>query len=239
MPLYLTVATRMPSNNPSLSTLSLIPGFAELTHAQKTTIQRDAKQLTIGQGDTIFSDHSACNDFIFLLNGEAQVQKISANGHEIILYHLTKGNTCGLTASCLLGQAEQHANLIAETLIEIILLPHTAFKYYMQCSVAFNAFVITAIDRDFNALLHLMEDMNSSSIENRLVHQIISNITGKAKENPIVIKVTHHSLATELGTAREVVSRCLEKLAQKKYLRLHRGTIEILNLPALKNLIKK
>ena len=45
--------------------------------------------------------------------------------------------------------------------------------------------------------------------------------------------MTHEVLATELGTAREVISRLLKELELTGLVRLQRGSIEILDLKAL------
>ena len=45
--------------------------------------------------------------------------------------------------------------------------------------------------------------------------------------------VTHETLATELGTAREVVSRHLKRFEQAGWLKLRRGRIEIVDATAL------
>jgi CRP/FNR family transcriptional regulator len=48
--------------------------------------------------------------------------------------------------------------------------------------------------------------------------------------------VTHHELAIELGSAREVVSRHLKRFEKYGWLNLNRGTIEIINRSALENM---
>ena len=64
----------------------------------------------------------------------------------------------------------------------------------------------------------------------------IKLIAELAKINTPVIKITHQELATELGSAREVISRQLKELEQKKMIHLHRGSIEIIDCSGLRNL---
>ena len=51
-----------------------------------------------------------------------------------------------------------------------------------------------------------------------------------------LLKITHHELAAELGTAREVVSRHLKRFESYGWLRLNRGIVEIINREALENI---
>ena len=50
------------------------------------------------------------------------------------------------------------------------------------------------------------------------------------------ISTTHHALADELGSVREIVSRLLEGLEVRGFVRLRRGQVEVLDAPALRAL---
>ena len=50
------------------------------------------------------------------------------------------------------------------------------------------------------------------------------------------LNLTHHQLAIELGTAREVVSRQLKEFERRGWVQLHRGTISLQDLPAIERL---
>ena len=49
---------------------------------------------------------------------------------------------------------------------------------------------------------------------------------------------THQQIADELGTAREVISRQVKRLEQKKWVALGRGQVDILDRAALTQLAK-
>jgi CRP/FNR family transcriptional regulator, anaerobic regulatory protein len=49
--------------------------------------------------------------------------------------------------------------------------------------------------------------------------------------NPILM--THQEIADELGSSREVISRILEGFAASGWIRPARGTLEVLDFPAL------
>ena len=51
-----------------------------------------------------------------------------------------------------------------------------------------------------------------------------------------MVTATHLDLARDLGTAREVVSRQLERMAQKGWLQTQRGSIRLIDLAALERL---
>jgi len=60
---------------------------------------------------------------------------------------------------------------------------------------------------------------------------------GAADNSPVA--VTHQALALELGTAREVVSRHLKQFEANGWVQLGRGTIQVREPGALKQLLRK
>ena len=52
-------------------------------------------------------------------------------------------------------------------------------------------------------------------------------------ENLDVLKLTHEAIANHLGTAREVVTRMLRYFQNEGYVKLTRGTVEIVDRDGL------
>jgi CRP/FNR family transcriptional regulator len=75
----------------------------------------------------------------------------------------------------------------------------------------------------------LIEEVVFKRMDQRLADTLIE----RSQSGGEIIKMTHEELATELGTAREVISRLLKELELNGLVRLQRGSIEILDLKAL------
>jgi CRP/FNR family transcriptional regulator len=75
----------------------------------------------------------------------------------------------------------------------------------------------------------LIEEVVFKRMDQRLTDTLIERSQSVGE----IIKMTHEELATELGTAREVISRLLKELELNGLVRLQRGSIEILDLKAL------
>jgi CRP/FNR family transcriptional regulator len=74
-----------------------------------------------------------------------------------------------------------------------------------------------------------MESVTFNTIDQRISQALL------ASGSDTVVK-THHELAYELGTAREVVSRHLKTLEGDGLISLKRGVIEIVNRHALREI---
>jgi len=55
-----------------------------------------------------------------------------------------------------------------------------------------------------------------------------------AQQNPI--RTTHQTIAADLGSSREVISRLLEDFSQNGWVLVERGTVEILDMESLNSL---
>ena len=62
---------------------------------------------------------------------------------------------------------------------------------------------------------------------------------GLVRNGDKIIVKTHHELAYELGTAREVVSRHLKNFESYGWVNLKRGTVDIINREALMRVCNK
>ena len=51
-----------------------------------------------------------------------------------------------------------------------------------------------------------------------------------------ILTSTHQNIATELGTAREVISRQLKDMESKGYIEINRGNIKINDISALQEI---
>jgi CRP/FNR family transcriptional regulator, anaerobic regulatory protein len=96
-------------------------------------------------------------------------------------------------------------------------------------SSEFRRFVFTAFSLRVTSLFRLIEEVIFSRVDIRLAQLL-------AKSGSANIHATHQSLANELGSAREVISRLLSEFQRRNWVRLSRGSIEIVDLSAVKAL---
>lgn len=209
--------------------LASFPMLKELFHHGDGKIADAMRLIKVQEGQSLFRYGDDCRDFLLILEGAVCVQHLSGNGQVITLYHLQPGQACELTLSCLLGGRCYPAEAIAETDVHALALPGRQFHEAMVVSPRFRQFVFTTIDRGVHSLLALVEDLSFGHLDQRLARCLL-----KAAGSQSSVYITHSSLAEELGTAREVVSRMLKDFEKRGWLSLHRGRIEIDDLKSLK-----
>jgi len=183
-----------------------------------------AMRMQVKRGSVLFRDGDACNGYVLVVSGSVRVQKIDPQGHEIVLYRVEEGQSCMLTTTCLLAHQQYPAEGVAETDVDLVLLPLDAFDTALTESPLFRQFVMANIGHRISDLMLLLEDVAFGRKDVRLAAFLLKSV----KQHGNVLEFTHRQLAVELGTAREVVSRLIKDFERQGMVALGRNKITIL-----------
>ena len=191
----------------------------------------NSQTINVPTGEIAFRKGDACKNFILVLEGCVRVQLSSEGGREVTLYRVRPGDTCALTTSCLVGKEDYPAEAVIEEDITALMIPDSEFRQALLDSEVFRLFVFRGFSGRLCAIVSRMESVTLKTIDERLVTQLLKG------ESDLLSNVTHQVLATEIGTAREVVSRKLRSFESNGLIRLSRGRIEILDREKLGELV--
>jgi len=166
------------------------------------------------EGDTL-------TEFVFLLSGHKRIYKTNKLGREITLYEMEGGDICVLNAVCLLSNSNLPAN--AESLCDLtmLLMASDNFKRLISEYPDMRTFVFSRIGESLSSVMSLISEITFAKVEERLFDYLIE----KSENGKIYL--THQSIANNLGTSREVVSRLLKDFERKEIVTLSRNLIEL------------
>lgn len=184
------------------------------------------------KGHQVFGPDNVPDSLLFLYEGTIRVSQTSDNGRDIVLYRVDAGESCVLTTACMLAEEAYNAEGIAETDITVVVLPKLAFDRLIAEEPAFRSFVFAAYSRRLIDLLRVVDDVAFGRIDVRLADRLLS-LAGGDKE----ILATHQQIASELGTAREVISRVLHDFQKRGFIGQTRARIALIDKPALRALV--
>ena len=149
------------------------------------------------------------------------------------MYRVEPGDTCALTTSCLIGKEDYPAEAIVEEDVTALMVPDHEFRQALLDSERFRLFVFRGFSGRLCAIVSRMESVTLNTIDERLVGLLLHN------DSDVLVDITHQALATEIGTAREVVSRKLRSFESDGLIRSMRGRIEILDRDKLRALASR
>lgn len=195
--------------------------LASLEDAARDLILRQMQPLALKAGDHAFRPGSACSNYLMVKSGSVKVSVTTESGREIVLYRVQAGETCVLTSACLMSGADYDAEAVAERDSEAIILPKRAFEELLATSPRFRQFVFSTYGERLQSLIALVQEIAVKHVDRRLARLLLAS----AKAG--VVETTHQSLANDLNTAREVVTRLLNDFAEKGWVVLARGRVTV------------
>jgi len=193
--------------------------------ARADAIIADSRVRRMRAGSVLFSAHQPCSGFPLVLEGSVRVVKTAPNGREILLYRVEPGESCILSGSCLLGRGEYSASGIAETDVEVLVIPPPLFNELMLQNEPFRQYVFGMYATRLSDVMELVEEVAFHKLDTRLAHLL-------AQRGPVIAE-THQKLADELGSVREIVTRLLRSFEQRGWVRLERERVTVLDPKAL------
>jgi CRP/FNR family transcriptional regulator len=183
--------------------------------------------LEIEGGRTLFEVGDQCEGLGLVVEGCVRVSCVSESGRELVLYRVRPGQTCTITASCILTDRPFPAIGSIEEDTSALFIPTNGFRFLLAESPPFRDFVFNIFTERVDHLMELVNEVAFNRLDARIVAKLI--------ELGPVIALTHQQLADEVGSTREMVSRILESLADRGSLRLGRKRIEVLDPEALRS----
>lgn len=206
-------------------------GTRALPRSVRDRLVEVARTSRMKAGAQVFGPTNVPDSLLFLYDGRIRVSQTSDSGREIVLYRVDAGESCVLTTACMLAEEAYNAEGIAETDITAIVLPRPAFDRLVAEEEPFRKFVFAAYSRRLIDLLRVVDDVAFGRLDLRLAERLLT-LAGDHKE----IATTHQQLASELGTAREVVSRVLQDFQKRGMIAQSRGRVALTDKAALRKL---
>jgi len=148
------------------------------------------------------------------------------NDKELLLYYIEPSQSCVMTFYASLKNTPSKVFAIVEEKSSVLLLPIKYLPKWIKEYPDFNELFFNQYNLRYLELLdtigHLLNDKMDKRLYNHLKKKLDLTDTN-------TIKMSHNQLATELGTAREVISRVLKKLEFDKKIMQNRDGIKIIS----------
>lgn len=206
----------------------IFPRLSEVDDAAINALMNSAGTIEMPANTTAFRQGDACSNYLLILEGRIKVMTRAENGREIVLYRLGSGDSCVLTTSCLFGNARYPAEGISETNVTALAIPASRFNDAIQHSKPFREFVFGSYSSHLGSLIALVEEITFGKLDIRLARHLVDACNEEG-----ALETTHQQLATELGSAREVVSRLLKDFESRGWVKLSRGRIHVIDQESL------
>lgn len=178
-------------------------------------------------GSELFSENTACQGFPLVLAGEIKVSRHSDDGRSLELYRVVPGELCLVSSACLFRSQPLSAHGVTTKASTLLLIRPELFKRWLE-TPAFRNDVLGLFAERMADLTSLIDAVAFQRLDRRLAAALL----GRGQQ----LNLTHQTLADELGTVREIVTRLLRRFEREGWVRLGREHIQIINSAALREL---
>jgi len=135
-----------------------------------------------------------------------------------------------VSSACLIEKERYQVIARADRATMVLLLPASTFHEQLDVNGLFRSFVFKQYSMRIGALMMRVESLIGEGPGLRLARLLLARMQNGA------VTMTHAALATDIGTAREVVSRHLGTLARAGCIRQRRQAIDIVDIEALQSI---
>ena len=212
---------------------STFPFWNDISQYDRDTFIKSSQTVSFPAGRNIH-DGGECTGVILVKSGALRLYLLSDEGKEVTLYRLFPGDTCILSASCVLHNLTFDVMIDADEDSECVVVGGCAYEGLWQRSDAVKIYTYeTALSR-FSDVMWVMHQILFMSMDKRLAIFLLDEAS---KNGGDTIKLTHEQIAKYMGSAREVVSRMLKYFASEGLISQSRSEgIKILDKKRLRNL---
>ncbi len=128
---------------------------------------------------------------------------------ELLLYYIKPGESCIMSFAASLNNTSSQVFAVTEEDSTIMLLPSTQMVNWRKFHPDINQLFFQQYNLRYTELLTTINHLLFDKLDKRL-YDFLKERTELTQQKQL--KISHKQIATELGTAREVVSRVLKKL---------------------------
>lgn len=209
------------------------PIWNKLTDDQQQRITRRVVRREVKKGTLLHGGSNECTGLLLVRTGQLRAYILSDEGREITIYRLFDRDMCLFSASCIMRSIQFDITVEAEKDTELWLIPPDVYQAVMNESAAVANYTNEVMASRFSEVMWLMEQIMWKSLDKRLAAFLAEEAAIEGSET---LKLTHETIAKHLGSHREVITRMLRYFQSEGWVKVSRGTVEILDMDALEGL---
>ena len=209
------------------------PIWNKLTDDQRQRISQRVVRREVKKGTLLHDGSNECTGLLLVRAGQLRAYILSDEGREITIYRLFDRDMCLFSASCIMRSIQFDITVEAEKDTELWLIPPDVYQSVMNESAAVANYTNEVMASRFSEVMWLMEQIMWKSLDKRLAAFLAEEAAIEGSET---LKLTHETIAKHLGSHREVITRMLRYFQSEGWVKVSRGTVEILDMDALDSL---
>lgn len=208
----MSAATLLDKHFPSFS-----PDLVEEIVSAHHIVKIPAGELMMDIGEDI-------EQIPLLYKGMVKIFREDEQGNELFLYHLYPGEACAISFVCSMKEKKSKIKALTVEDSEFITVPINRMDDFMLKFKSWYYFVLETFNFRFEELLSTVDEIAFHQMDERLVNYLVKSAQAIGSRT---VETSHQTIANELNSSREVVSRLLKTMEGQGKVKLGRGRIQL------------
>jgi CRP/FNR family transcriptional regulator len=187
-------------------------------------ISNEAIEMDVPSDTTLLKTGNYVQSVPLVIKGLIRVSR-NEDDKELLLYYIHPGEMCimSFSACCSNSASLIEAATLEET--KILLIPSVKLREWITKYPSFNFYVYEMFNKRYLDLIDTINQLIFNRLDERLFNYLNEKTLLSGNNN---ISITHQQIATDMGTAREVISRLLKKLERENKILTSRNQVTVL-----------
>ena len=201
------------------------PFFDRLSAVGRERLLASSVRRRYPRGTLVIDQNAPCPALLLVQSGQLRVYRSSPSGREITLYRVWPGDPCVISMSAVLSGSPYPAQVDAPVESDVIAVPAALFRELFAAEHAVQELVLGGLSGVVADMMTLVTEVAFRRMDERLSLFLLDASTHGCG----IVALSHEEVASQLGTAREVVTRLLENLKDEGAISLERRQIRVLD----------
>ena len=208
--------------------------YDSLSDDEKKLFAENVSIKTFSKDEIIHSHNGACIGLIYIISGGIRVGIYYVEGRWLTLYKLSAGDTCVVSAACVLHEIRFESAMTASEDTTVMILNSKTLAKLVENNINVRCYSYEVATKRFSAALFVLQEVILTGFDVRLARYLLEEYK---RTGTVELKMTQESIATEVNSAREVVARMLRQFVLEDLVELKRGTIIIRDPEGLSDIV--
>ena len=204
-----------------------------LSEKEREVAKGGLTQRTYEKGTYILGFSDACLGMVYIRKGSIRVFITSEEGREVTLFHISEGDCCVFSSTCVIGGVTLDVQMVAESEVELLAIHAGTVAKLMESNIHFKCFIYELAAKRYSTVVWVMQQILFAHFDERMARFLLSRYE---KTGDSTIRMTQEAMAQEVNSAREVVARMLRQFESDGLIELNRGIVILKNIELLKNI---
>jgi CRP/FNR family transcriptional regulator len=206
--------------------LDAFPFLQSLSEAARARLAAGAMPQRFDEEARVVCSRGCLEVIPLVERGTLRIERTENTGRRLTLYTVNPGESCILAMAGALQGGDYPAEAVAEAGTEVLLLDPNVVTDLFTDDADFRRYVLDLFAQRLLELMVLVREVAFDRLDVRLARLLLR----EAEITPGIrrpVELSHAELAARLGSAREVVSRTLQRMKEEGFLSLGRGRVVV------------